>query len=102
MADNQNQAADNAPNVADQVAAAIQMMQQAFQQQQAAAAQQMQQQQADAMQQIQQQLQADLAQQFAALNLAPPAPGPAQSMLKKVWQYWICLQFGGGGAMTSL
>ena len=28
--------------------------------------------------------------------------GIPKSMLKKVWQYWICLQFGGGGAMTSL
>ena len=25
-----------------------------------------------------------------------------QSMLKKVWQYCICLYFGGGGGMTSL
>ena len=76
MADNQNQAADNAPNVADQIAAMMQMQQQ-FEQRQADALIQAQQQQADAMLQMQQQIQANFAQQLAALNLAPPAPGPA-------------------------
>ena len=75
MADNQNQAANNAPNVADQIAAMMQMQQQ-FEQRQADALIQAQQQQADAMLQMQQQIQANFAQQLAALNLAPPAPGP--------------------------
>ena len=87
MADNRYQAA--AVNIAEQIAAAFQQLQEKLQQQHANFMLQMQQQHADAMLQMQQQandmlqrhqqLPATIAQQFAPLNIAPRQLQPDQN-----------------------